>query len=152
MRWRTPSAIVFLLAITVAFYWKLTVSDAYTWLESPDMAFQVRPWLDFAAREFHAGRFPAWDPYLWGWQSLIGQVQPAVANPLHWILFAMPLRGGHIPLATLHWYWVLIHWLSAVFAYAFCRELGAGMAGSLLGASIFALSGYMGHTLIGRRC
>jgi hypothetical protein len=146
VRWRTLYAIVFLLAITVAFYWKLTVSDAYTWLESPDMALQVRPWLDFAAREFHAGRFPAWDPYLWGGQSLIGQVQPAVANPLNWVLFAMPLRGGHIPLATLHWYWVLIHWLAAVFAYAFCRELGAGMAGSLLGASIFALTGYMGHT------
>jgi hypothetical protein len=146
VRWRTPAALIFLFVVTAAFYWKLTFSSAYTWLESPDMAFQVRPWLDLAAREFHAGRFPVWDPYLWGGQSLIGQVQPGVANPLNWILFALPLRDGHIPLATLHWYWVLIHWLAAVFAYAFCRELGAGLAGSLLGACIFGLTGYMGHT------
>jgi len=146
VRWRTPAALLFLLAITAAFYWRLTLSGQYTWLTSPDMAYQVRPWLDFEAREFHAGRFPAWDPYLWGGQSLIGQVQPGAANPLNWILFAWPLEDGHIPLAALHWYWVLIHWLGAVFCYALCRDLGAGTAASLLGACSFALTGYLGHT------
>jgi hypothetical protein len=110
------------------------------------MAFQVRPWLDFGAREFHAGRFPLWDPYLYAGQSLIGQVQTGAANPLNWILFALPLRDGHIPLATLHWYWLLIHWLGAVFCYALCRELGSGRPASVLGGSVFAFTGYLGHT------
>ena len=110
------------------------------------MAFQVRPWLDLAAREFQAGRFPAWDPYLWGGQSLIGQVQPGVANPLNWLLFALPLRDGHIPPAALQWYWVIIHWLGAAWAYALCRDLGAGLGSSLLGGCLFALTGYLGHT------
>jgi hypothetical protein len=56
------------------------------------------------------------------------------------------LRGGHIPVGVLHWYWVLIHWLGAVFCYALCRDLKAGQAGSLLGASVFALTGFVGHT------
>ena len=146
MRWRTLAALAFLLAVTAAFYWRLTISGQYTWLASPDMAYQVRPWLDFEAREFHAGRFPSWDPYLWAGQSLIGQVQPGAANPLNWILFALPLGDGHIPLAALHWYWVLIHWLGAVFCYALCRDLGASLAASLLGACSFALTGYVGHT------
>jgi len=59
---RTAAALVFLLALTVAWYWKLTLSRDYTWLENPDQAFQVRPWLDFEARELHAGRLPLWDP------------------------------------------------------------------------------------------
>ncbi|SPE34195.1 conserved membrane hypothetical protein [Candidatus Sulfopaludibacter sp. SbA6] len=142
---RTAAALVFLLALTVAWYWKLTLSRDYTWLENPDQAFQVRPWLDFEARELHAGRLPLWDPYHWGGQSLIGQVQPGLANPLNWILFAMPLRGGHIPLGVLDWYWVLIHWVAAAFCYWLCRDLGAGHGAAILGASIFTFAGFIGH-------
>ena len=52
---RTPAALAFLLALTAGFYWKLTISREWTFLESPDQANVVRPWLDFQAREFHAG-------------------------------------------------------------------------------------------------
>ena len=143
---RTLSALAFLLALTIGYFRQLTLQSGYTWLENPDQALQVRPWLDFEARELHAGRLPLWDPYQVGGQSLIGQVQPALANPLNWILFAMPLRNGHIPLGVLHWYWVLIHWMSAVFAYALCRELKAGAGASLVGASVWAFAGFMGHS------
>lgn len=144
--WRTVAALAFLLALTVAFYWQLTLSTGYTWLENPDQALQVRPWLDYEAREFHAGRLPLWDPYQVGGQSLIGQVQPGLANPLNWILFAMPLRDGHIPLGVLHWYWVLIHWAAAIFCYVLCRDLEAGIGASLAGASVWAFGGFMGHS------
>ena len=145
-RWRTWGALLALLLLTAGFYWKLTISREWTFLEGPDLANVVRPWIDFEAREFHAGRFPLWDPYEWAGHTLIGQVQPGVANPLNWILFAMPLRDGHIPITTLHWYWVLIHWLGAVFCYALCRDLQAGYTASLLGGCIFALAGFLGHT------
>jgi hypothetical protein len=145
-RRRNLAALAFLLALVSGFYWKLTLPSGYTWFESPDTALQVHPWLDYQAREVHAGRLPLWDPNLWAGQSLIGQVQPGTANPLNWILFALPLRDGHIPIPTLHWYWVLIHWLAAAFCYWLCRDLKAGVLPSLLGASIFALTGFMGHT------
>jgi hypothetical protein len=144
--WRTLGALLVLLVLTAGFYWKLTISRQWTWLEGPDLACVVRPWLDFEAHEFHAGRFPLWDPYEWAGHTLIGQVQPGIANPLNWFLFAMPLRDGHIPVTTLHWYWVLIHWLGAVFCYALCRDLKAGYTASLLGSSVFALAGFLGHT------
>ena len=144
--WRTAAALAFLFLVTAGFYWKLTLSREYTWLEGPDLAIQVRPWLDYQAREFHAGRFPLWDLYQWGGQPLAGQVQPGILNPLNWLLFAMPLDRGHLPIVTLHWYWVLIHWLGAVFCYALCRDLDAGTWPSLLGACIFALTGFLGHT------
>jgi hypothetical protein len=149
-RWRTRlaqlAALLALLLLTAGFYWKLTISRDWTYLEGSDLANEVRPWLDFEAREFHAGRFPLWDPYEWAGHTLIGQVQPGITNPLNWILFAMPLRDGHIPLTTLHWYWVMIHWLGAVFCYALCRDSGAGYTASLLGGCIFALAGFLGHT------
>jgi hypothetical protein len=146
MRWRDAAALIFLLALTVGLYWRLTFTHDYTWLENPDQGLQVRPWFDYEARELHAGRIPLWDPYLWGGQTLIGQVQPGLANPLNWILFAMPLRDGHIPVDTLHWYWVLIHWLAAAFTFWLCRDLDCGIVASLLGGSIFAFMGFMGHS------
>jgi hypothetical protein len=140
------AALALLLALTTGFFWKVTISGEWTYLEAPDLANQVRPWLDFQAREVHAGHPPLWDPYEWGGHSLIGQVQTGVANPLNWILFTMPLRDGHVPISTLHWYWALIHWLGAVFMYALCRDLRCGHIASILGAAIFALNGFMGHT------
>ena len=145
-RWRTPGALVLLLVLVAGFYWKITISGEWTWLEASDIALQVRPWLDFQARELHAGHIPLWDPFEWGGHSLIGQVQPGLASPVNWILFAMPLRDGHIPIPTLQCYWVLIHWLAAVFMYALCRDLGCGYAASILGGAIFAVAGFVGHT------
>jgi hypothetical protein len=139
-------SLALLFALTAGFYWKITISGEWTFLEAPDLANQVRPWLDFQAREVHEGHLPLWDPFEWGGHSLIGQVQPGTANPLNWILFAMPLRDGHIPIPTLHWYWVLIHWVGAAFCYALCRDLGCGHGASILGGAVFALTGFMGHT------
>jgi hypothetical protein len=141
---RNAAALVLLLAISIGLYWKLTLSDRYTWLENPDQALQARPWFDYEARELHAGRIPLWDPYQVAGQTLIGQVQPGVVNPLNWPLFAMPLRDGHIPPVILHWYWVLLHWVAAVFAYLLCRDLKCGVAASMVGAAVFAFLGYIG--------
>ncbi len=143
---RNAAALVLLFALTAGVFWQLTLSNRYTFLENPDAGLQVLPWLDFEARELHAGRLPLWDPYERFGQTLIGQVQPGLANPLNWVLFAMPLREGHIPLSTLHWYWVLIHWVVAAFCFWLCRDLGASMGASLAGACIFAYTGFVAHT------
>jgi len=145
-RWHDAAALLLLLVLDAGIFWKLTLTRRYTWLENPDQGLQVRPWLDYEAREIHAGRIPLWDPDLVAGQSLIGQVQPGLANPVNWILFAMPLRNGHIALGVLHWYWVLIHWLAAAFCYWLCRDVGAGPPASLVGASIFAFAGFIGHS------
>ncbi|MCS7315115.1 MAG: hypothetical protein RMI94_04395 [Bryobacterales bacterium] len=135
-----------LLLVTAGFYWKLVFTDQYTWLESPDLANQVLPWLQFQAGEWHRGNLPLWDPYLWGGQSLIGQAQPGVAYPLNWILFWLPLRQGWIRLLWLHWYFVVIHFMAVLFAYWFARDIGASRSGSALAGLAFGLGGYVGTT------
>ena len=72
---RTAAAMLVLLAIAIGLYWKLTLSDRYTWLENPDQALQARPWFEYEAREWHAGRVPLWAPYEVSGQTLIGEVQ-----------------------------------------------------------------------------
>ena len=56
------AALLFL--IVIGFFWKITLTSQFTFLESPDQANQVLPWQQVQASAFHRGQFPAWDPYL----------------------------------------------------------------------------------------
>ena len=137
---------VVLLIIVIGFFWKLVLTNQYNWLESPDLANQVVPWFQFQAQQFHLHHFPIWDPFLFAGQSLIGQAQPGLAYPLNWILFSMPLNHDHINFTTLTWYYVLIHYLAALFCYFLCRDLGRSVIASVLAGAAFGLGGYIGTT------
>jgi hypothetical protein len=138
---------IFLLCLLIAgFYWKLTLTNQYEWMSGADLAEQVLPWFDQQAREIHQGRIPLWDTYLWSGQPLLAQGQPGTAYPLNWLLFALPLQNGHIAPVALAWYYVVIHFMAALFAYLFCRDLGRSPIASIAGGLIFALSGFLGAT------
>ena len=143
-RIRRAAAPCLLLLLIVASYWKLTLTSQFTWMDDPDLAFQVLPWFQMQAREWHAGHFPLWDPYHWGGQSLIGQAQPGAAYPLNWVLFLLPLRDGFIQLRWVNYYYVFIHYLGALFCYRLCRDVGCSRAASVIGGTLWALSGGFG--------
>lgn len=140
------AAPLLLFVIVVLFYWKLVLSHRYSWLESPDLAYQVLPWLQFQAREWHLGRFPLWDPTGWFGLPLFGQGQPGAAYPLNWLLFSLPLKGGFLRQDFLHWYFVLIHYFASLSAYALCRSLHRSRPASIIGACVYALGGYVANT------
>ena len=135
-----------LLLLTVAFYWKLTLTSQFTFLETPDLAYQVLPWYQFEARSFHSGVFPLWDPYQWSGQSLLGQMQPGATFPLNWPLFLAPLRDGYLNFAWVHRHFVLMHLLAAVFMFWFCRQLGSSRFASVVAGAAFSFGGYLGTT------
>ena len=134
---------ILLLVIFICFFWKLLLSNQYTWLDGPDDAYQVLPWYQFQAGEWHQGRIPLWDPYLWGGQPLAGQGQPGVLYPPNWLLFLAPLRHGWIRQSLLHWYFVLIHFQAGLFCYWLCRDLKRTRAASLLSGLAFGLAGFV---------
>ncbi len=138
------AAVLFLCV--AGFYWKLTLSRQFEWMTGPDLAEQVLPWFHVQAHEWHAGRLPLWDPYLWTGQPLLGQAQPGAAYPLNWVLFLLPLDSGHIAGWALAWYFVVIHLMAAWFAYLLCRDLGRSATASLAAGLVFSLSGYLGNT------
>jgi hypothetical protein len=137
-----PPAI--LLALVIGFYWKLTLTRQYTWLDSADLSYQVMPWYQFQAISIHQGHLPLWDPNHWGGQSLIGQVQPGTAYPLNWLLFLMPMKDARIRPAALNAYFVVMHFMAALFAYWLCRDLKRSRPASLLCGAAFGLTGHLG--------
>ena len=143
---RSLAGPLILLLIVIGFFWKIVLTDQYSWLETPDLAYQVIPWFQYQAQQFHMHRFPIWDPFMFGGQSLIGQAQPGLAYPLNWILFSLPFDDGHISFTALNWYYTLIHYLAALFCYLLCRDLGRGTLASILAGAAFGLGGYIGNT------
>jgi hypothetical protein len=135
-----------LLIITILFHWKLVLSNQYTWLEAGDIGSLILPWFQFQAGEWHHGRFPMWDPYSWAGQPLYGQAQPGAAYPINWLLFWMPLDHGWLRQDVLHWFYVLVHYLAGLSAYALCRDLGRSRAASVLGGIVYSLAGYVAFT------
>ncbi|MEQ1949414.1 MAG: YfhO family protein [Bryobacteraceae bacterium] len=135
-----------LLAIVILFHWKLTLTDQFTWLEDPDRANQVLPWFQFQAIQWHGFRIPAWDPNGWTGQPLFGQGQPGAAYPLNWLMFLMPMQNGHINMAVLNWYFVLLRYIAALGCYLLCRDLKCSRWASILGGCVFGLGGFVANT------
>lgn len=139
-----PPALLVFGVITV--FWKIALTKQYTFLESPDNANQVMPWLQaqvYAIRHFSV---LLWDPYEWFGQSLIGQVQPGVASPFTFLLALAPLHDGHIqPFYVCLWF-VLMHCLAALFAYWFLRDLKLAVWPCIIGGLLYATAGFCGNT------
>ncbi len=143
MRWRSP---VLMVLIIVGFYWKLTLSRQFTFLESLDQADQVLPWLDLVTSSIRHGQIPLWTPYELFGQPLLAQIQPGVTSPFVWLLALTPMRDGHLQIHFVHLWFVLIHILGALMAYAFLRDHGLREAAAVLGGLLYATMGYYGNT------
>jgi hypothetical protein len=138
---------VLLFAVCCAFCWKLALSPDYTWIDNPDVTQMDIPRLQFQHDTFASGRFPLWDPHLWCGQPFLGQIVGA-AFPLNWPLFLMPTGAdGKISIDTLNWYFVFLHILAALAAYALCRDLGISRFASMLGGFVYSFDGIVGSTL-----
>jgi len=136
-----------LFLIVVLFYWKLVLTNQYTWLEGSDSANLDLPWFQFQAGEWHRGRFPLWDPNGWFGQPLVGQAQPGAVYPPNWLLFLVPLKHGWIRQSALHWYFVLTRYFAALACYALARDLGRSRAASILAGCVYGLGGYVANTI-----
>src|SRR5262249_52047018 len=141
-----PPTILILLLLTIVFYWKIALTDQFTYLENPDLAYQVLPWYQFEARAMHRTSLPLWDPFQWCGQSVLGEVLPGSAFPLNWPRVLAPFKDGHLNFAWVHRHFIFIHWLAAIFMYAFCRQLGSSRFAGILAGAAFSFGGYMGTT------
>jgi len=139
-----PPLLVVLGVVTV--FWKLVLTDQYTFLASPDMTNQVMPWLQSIVFGLRHWSVLWWTPYEWNGQSLIGQVQPGVVSPFTWLLALAPLHNGQIQVTWVHAWFVLIHCVAGLFAYWFFVDLEVGAGAAVVGGIFYATAGFCGNT------
>ena len=136
-----------LFLICCGFCWKLVLSNQYTWIDNPDVVNQEVPRLQFQQTTWRSHEFPLWDPHLWCGQPFLGQIVGA-AFPLNWPFFLVNRAGkNQLSIRQLNWYFVILHFAGALFAYGLCRELGLSRAASVFGGFVYSFSGFFAFTL-----
>lgn len=137
---------IVLLLLSITFHWRIALTDQFTWLDSSDLVNMVLPRFQFMAGEWRHSRFPLWDPHQWNGQPFLAQWTGA-AMPLNWPLFVFGgFHEGKIRFDVMNWYFILVHWLGAVFTYALCRDVGRSRGAAILAGVVFAFGGYFGNT------
>jgi len=125
-------------------FWRLIFTRQYTWLNSPEVAGLLLPWFQMQAASLHHWSLTLWDPYQWCGHPIAAEGQAGVLYPLNWLLWAMPLHRAWLRHVYLNWYFVLIHFQAALFAYWLCRDQGRSRTASILGGIAFAFGPFFG--------
>jgi hypothetical protein len=99
-----------------------------------DAALEYDPLLRVARDQIRDGELPLWNPYSYGGMTLAGNFQTAIAFPLTWIAFVLPVSGAWGLMAALK---LLIAGLGA---YALARRFGLSWGAGLVGGIVYMLS------------
>ncbi len=159
-RWPDIALIAILTLLPLLFFWRLITpypADQMR-IAAGDFAEQYFPLRAFAAQAWVSGQIPLWNPYLYGGQPALADIQSGALYPPHVIQslvlgWGAPLFGQEVgfPLSALEWQ-VIIHFsLAAVGAYLFARHLfqrrdiplRRARFGGVIASLVFTYSGYL---------
>jgi hypothetical protein len=100
------------------------------------------PLMDFAFQSLRRFHFPAWDPSIYSGQPFAGNIQAALFYPPSWILYALSAAHDHLSYRTFEAFIFAHIWLGFLLAFCWLRDKKLSDLASILGAGIFAFSGY----------
>ena len=137
---------LFIALCVIAVFWRLALSKQYTFLESPDNANNILPWLDVQAHALRQFSLLLWDPYEAAGESLIGQVQPGVLSVFTWLLALSPFSpSGHLQAFYVNLWFVFMHCVAGWFACALFRDLKFHSGAVVIASVFYATGGYIGN-------
>ena len=135
-------ALIYLAALSALYFYP--VLNGALLLTERDLSVFFIPPRHLWVEALKAGEFPLWNPYTYGGHPLLATLQPGVLYPVNALLLLLPFD------LAFNWTIIVHFFLSGVFTYLLLRDLKASKTGSLIGALVFMLSGYLfsSHNLI----
>lgn len=97
----------------------------------------------YAFDSLKQGRFPQWDPSIYGGISFAGNVQAALFYPPTWAMYAASWGFPHLPFRAIEIFAFAHVWLGFLFGYLWLRGRRLDKLPASLGAGVFAFGGYM---------
>jgi hypothetical protein len=101
------------------------------------------PLADYAFQAIRHGRFPEWDPTIYCGLSFVGNVQAALFYPPTWLILVINLGRQALSYQSLQDLVFMHVWLAFLLCYIWLRHKSLAELASVLGAGVFAYSGYM---------
>lgn len=142
-RWRDIGATAALAVLTIVFFWPMIhPGRPRLFIVRGDFSQQFFPYRWFAAHEWHAGRIPLWNPYIFAGHPFLADIQSAVFYPP---AFLSAYIGGffHFPYIFVELEVVAHTFLAGFFTYVLGRILFQQTLPALVSAVLFAFSGFI---------
>ena len=98
---------------------------------------------DYAFQRLRQGQFPLWDPTIYAGMSFVGNVQAALFYPLTWIMFLFNLGRERLSYQSMQDLQIAHVWVGFFLCYLWLRGKRLAELPCVLGAGVFAYSGYM---------
>jgi hypothetical protein len=100
------------------------------------------PLMDYAFQSLKHFSFPAWDPSIYCGQPFAANIQAALFYPPSWILYVLSAGHGHLSYRALEAFVFAHVWLGFLLSFCWLRDKRLSDLACILGAGIFAFSGY----------
>ncbi len=134
-------AAVLLLFITIAFYWKILLTDQFSLLLGFEGVNQAYAWLHFWVSTVRQGIWPIWDPFTFSGHPFAGEMQTGAFYPLYLAFLLVPFKQGLLSPEAYQIFYALTHALGAYFMYLLIRELELSFLAGLVAGICFSLGG-----------
>ncbi len=130
-------AICFLFLLTVAFFWKIALTNLI--LSGLDVFTYFYPYKAYAAEAIRHGTLPLWNPCLFMGVPFLANIQSATLYPL-----SLPMYWLSVPKMVS--YSIVLHiFMGAAFTYLLGRRvLGLGPWGAFVAGTVLGLGGFLG--------
>ena len=159
-RWPDIALILILTLLPLLFFWRLITPNPADRMHiaAGDFTEQYFPLRAFAAQEWSQGRVPLWNPYLYGGQPALADIQSGALYPPHVIESLALSWGGSLldreigfPLWALEWQIIAHFSLAAAGTYLFARHIGRQSGASrrrarfagVIASLVFTYGGYL---------
>jgi len=101
------------------------------------------PLADYAFQRLRQGHFPLWDPTIYAGMSFVGNIQAALFYPPTWIMFLFSLGRERLSYQSMQDLQIAQVWLGFLLCYLWLRGKRLADLACVMGAGVFAFSGYM---------
>ncbi len=100
------------------------------------------PLLNYAYKAVREGRLPEWDPSIYSGLGFAGNIQAGLFYPPNWVLFAANSGRTGLRFLSIEALAIAHFWLAFYLAWLWLRGHSGHHLPPLLGAAVFAFSGY----------
>ena len=101
------------------------------------------PLADFAFLRLRQGHFPLWDPTIYAGMSFVANIQAALFYPPTWLMFLFNLGRERLSYQSMEDLQIAHVWVGFFLCYLWLRGRRLADLPCVLGAGVFAYSGYM---------
>jgi hypothetical protein len=131
-------AVAVLALISTVFFWGHITGNVFMWEDFMEMYY---PFQHFAAKGFHSGHIPFWNPYVFAGMPFTADLQNGFFYIGHQLVYL--LSGGNLSVHLLQVFLVVHYFIAMVGAWKLSKTLGASNWGGILSGLTYGLSGFL---------